>query len=140
MATEHGIILKTYGTKAIAKTERSETCAGCASRHSCDAKGDDMEVEVVNQIGAKEGDRVVIHLEARSFLKVTFMMYLFPILCLIGGALLGERIAAAMGQDPTNLSVILCFTCFLLSVVVIKIKGKKMGEQESYRPKIIRIL
>ena len=140
MATEHGIIIKAHGTKAIAKTQKSEACAGCASRHSCNAQGDDMEVEVVNRIGAKEGDRVVIHLEARSFLKATFLMYVFPILCLIGGAILGDRIAYANGQDASNLPVILGFTGFFLSIIVVKMKGKKMGEQEAYRPKVIRIL
>ena len=141
MATENGLVIRTFGTKAIVKTLKSEACAGCASQHSCTSKGDDMEVEVTNPVGAKEGDRVVIHLAAASFLKATFLMYVFPILCLIAGAVTGERIAVWQGwEDDTNLSVFLGFVFFLLSVLVVKIKGRRMGEQDSYRPKVIRIL
>jgi sigma-E factor negative regulatory protein RseC len=101
--------------------------------------GEDAEVDVVNTIGAKEGDRVVIHLAAGSFLKATFLMYVFPILCLVGGAVLGERLALWNGWNPSHLSVALGFGCFAISVAVVKVKGGKMGEQDTYRPKIIRI-
>ena len=99
-----------------------------------------MEVEAVNPIGAKAGDGVVIQIQTRPFLKATFLLYLFPIICMIAGAVLGEQLAPQFGFGRSTLSAILGFSCFFLSIWVVKTKGRQMGEDESYHPKIIRIL
>ena len=99
-----------------------------------------MEVEAINRIGAMVGDGVMIQIETRPFLKTTFLLYLFPIFCMILGAVLGENLAPQLGFDTSALSAILGFGCFFLSMWVVKAKGKKMGEDEAYKPRIIRIL
>ena len=82
MATEQGVVIRTVDKIAVVKTKRSEACEGCSSKDSCASKGNDMEVEAVNRIGAKTGDGVVIQIQTRPFLKATFLLYLFPILCI----------------------------------------------------------
>ncbi len=140
MATEQGMVLKTQGGVAVVRTKKSEACAGCSSRHSCNAKGNDMEVEAVNGIGAKQGDNVVLQIQTRPFLKATFMLYLFPILCMVAGALVGERLALQIDFDKSALSAIFSFSFFFVSIWIVKTKGKEMGKKEEYHPKIIRIL
>lgn len=99
-----------------------------------------MEVEAVNRIGAKIGDGVVIQIQTRPFLKATFLLYLFPIICMISGAVLGEKLAPQLGFDESTLSAVTGFLFFFLSIWIVRAKGKKMGEDESYQPKVIRIL
>jgi sigma-E factor negative regulatory protein RseC len=140
VATEQGLVIKTLGEKAIVKTWKTEACEGCASQDSCSERGRDMEVEVINPLGAGVGDRVAVHIETRYFLKATFFMYVFPILCLLAGALAGERLAVLYQGNPSGYSMGFGFGCFLAALVIVKIKGKKMGEKEAYRPRIIRIL
>ena len=141
MATEQGVVIKTMDSIAVVKTKKSEACEGCSSRDSCMTKGNDMEVEAINRIGAMAGDGVMIEVQTRPFLKATFLLYVFPIVCMILGAVLGEKLAPQMGYDDASaLSAILGFAFFFISVWIVKTKGKKMGEDEAYRPKIVRIL
>lgn len=99
-----------------------------------------MEVKAVNRAGAKEGDRVVLEIKTSPFLKATFLLYVFPILCMILGAVLGEKIAPVLQMDENTLSVVFALAFFLISIWVVKVKGEKMGKKEAYHPVIIRIL
>ncbi|MBU4053771.1 MAG: SoxR reducing system RseC family protein [Proteobacteria bacterium] len=140
MATEQGLVIKTLGAKAIVKTQKTEACDGCASRDSCSTQGRDMEVEVINSLGAKEGDRVILQIETRYFLKATFLMYIFPIVCLIAGAFIGERVAIQNQGDPSGYSAGFGFGFFLAAIFLVKMKGNKMGEKDTYKPRITRIV
>ncbi|MFO7965046.1 MAG: SoxR reducing system RseC family protein [Desulfobacterales bacterium] len=140
MATEQGRVLRIVEGVALVKTMKSEACAACSAQHSCTTKGNDMEVEAVNRVGAKQGDEVVIQIDTRPFLKATFMLYLFPILFMIFGAMIGEKLAPRFLMDPSVLSAVLAFSFFFVSVWVVKKTGNEMGNKEEYRPRIIRVL
>ena len=99
-----------------------------------------MEVKALNVAGAKVGDQIVLNLETSSLLKVTFLLYVFPILLLIMGAALGQEIASLIGFNPSGLSAILGFSFFFAALLIIKIKANKLAKRNSYRPKIIKIL
>jgi len=99
-----------------------------------------MEVAVINRIGAKEGDRIVLNIQSGPFLKATFLIYMFPILCMVLGAIIGEKLSLSLDFGKSALSAAFGFSFFILAIGMVKIKGKKMGETEAYRPKIIRIL
>ena len=99
-----------------------------------------MEVEAVNSVGAKEGDQIVMHFKSTSLFKVSFLLYIFPILLLILGAVIGQKIATLMGSDSSVASILLGFGGFLLSVWYIRVKGRHLAQDDRYRPRIIRIL
>ena len=87
MAKEEGIIITTdpgAGTARI-RTARTDACESCTAKGACDmiGGGKEMEVEAVNGVGAKVDDRVVFDIESASVLKATFLIYLFPVLCMI---------------------------------------------------------
>ena len=140
MATEQGVVLKTFNGKALVKAYKTSACEGCASKDTCVERGREMEVEVVNAAGAKAGDRVVVEMETRYFLKATFFLYVFPILCLLAGALAGEKLSIIFRGDASLFAMGTGFACFALAILVVKIKGRKMGEKDSYRPRIIRVM
>ena len=141
LATEQGIIIRVYGNKALVKTQKSSQCAGCTSKDSCHGQsGDDVEVEAFNPLGGKVGEVAVIAVATGSFLKATFMMYIFPVICLIAGAFIGEKLGSFYGSDATLSSVIAALAAFGVSAWVVKIKGNQMGRSADYQPKIIRIV
>jgi sigma-E factor negative regulatory protein RseC len=140
LATEQGIVIKISSMGAIVKTLRSEACESCSAQHSCSTQGNEMEVEAVNRVGAKAGDRVVLEIKTSPFLKATFLLYVFPILCMMLGAVLGEKVAPKIGMGGNALSVLLAFAFFFFSIWVVKAKGEKMGKKEAYHPAIIRII
>lgn len=128
---------------AWVKTTRSSACESCSSRGSCNAEsgGKVMEVKAINAAGATVGDRVVMTIKTASLLKISLLLYIFPIVCLIAGALIGQQLALAQGyRDPSGLSILVAFAFFGGAFWAIRLKSKTMGHTNEYVPKIVKIL
>jgi sigma-E factor negative regulatory protein RseC len=143
MATEEGIVTKvTTPEKVLVSTVRSGACASCTAKGMCHTAGGGGEAEVVanNAVNARVGDRVVISFQTGSLLKAMFLLYIFPILCLLAGAVLGNNYANTLQIDSSVSSAIIGFLFFGGAVFFVKSKGNQMGQKDEYQPKIIRIL
>ena len=142
MATEQGVVLRTDSEAAWVKTTRSSACQGCTARKSCHTLGNnqDMEVKALNVVGAREGDRIVLSFETRSLLKATFLIYVFPIIFLVVGALFGQLLAARVLINPSALSVLMGFAFFFVALFIMKVRANKMAARNAYQPKITKIL
>ncbi|MBW2591880.1 MAG: SoxR reducing system RseC family protein [Deltaproteobacteria bacterium] len=142
MVTEEGIVthIGPANNTAWVKTVRSSTCEGCASKDSCESIGNDMKVKAINLAGARVGDRIVLNFQTGALLRATFLLYIFPIICMIGGAIAGQKIAPALGYNSSVMSVFAGFLFFAIAVLIIKIRSDGMARRQEYQPKIIRIL
>jgi sigma-E factor negative regulatory protein RseC len=143
MATEEGIVTNIpMPGKVLVSTVRSGACASCTARGMCHTVGGGGEAEVIanNTANARVGDRVVISFQTGSLLKAMFLLYMFPILCLLVGALIGNNYAYTLHMDPSVLSASIGFLFFGGAVVFVKTKGNQMAEKKEYQPKIVRIL
>jgi len=142
LATEQGIVVKTDSGAAWVKTIKSGACKGCTARGACHSQGNnaEMEVQVLNEAGAKVGDRIVLLFETSSLLKATFLLYVFPILLLLIGAVVGQEMAPLIDFNPSGLSAITGLSFFIAAVLFIKARANKMALKKEYRPKIIKIL
>ena len=142
MATEHGIVIRTDSRGAWVKTTKSGSCEGCSARGSCHSLSErgDMEVKAVNEVGAKVGDRILMSFETSSLLKATFLLYVFPIILLVIGALIGQQTAPYLNFNPSGFSAIIGFTFFFAAVLTIKFKANRLARKNEYRPKIIKVL
>jgi sigma-E factor negative regulatory protein RseC len=143
MAIEEGVVFKisTPGT-AWVRTTRSSACESCSSRHACqqgEAAGKEMEVEAINTVNAHVGDRIVLNIRTASLLKATFLLYVFPILAMLAGALLGQWVAQTRGSDPSSMAALFAFAFFGLAFVVIRVAGRRLAKDKSYRPEIIKV-
>jgi sigma-E factor negative regulatory protein RseC len=141
MATESGVVVKTGEGKAWIKTVKTASCQGCSARHGCHTMGGgkEMEMEAINTVGAKPGDNVVVSFEGASLLKLSFLVYLFPILCLIAGAAVGQQMAPSYGIDASFLSVGFSILFFLVSFFVVRLVGNQLSLKEHYRPRVLRV-
>ena len=142
MATEQGIVIKTDSRTAWVKTIKSANCAGCSAKGSCHSKGagEEMEVNAINEAGARKGDRIVLSFETSSLLKATFLLYVFPILLLIIGAAIGHEMAPKFDFNPSGFSAIIGFIFFFAALLIIKTAANRLARKNEYRPKIIKIL
>ena len=142
MATEEGVVIRIDADTVWVKTKKSKACESCSSRGACSVMGggDDMEVQAINAVGGKVGDRVVLSFETAPLLKATFLIYVFPILLLLAGAWIGLKLAPAFNLDPSTASAIGGLSFLALAFVYVKSKGTRMSRQDQYRPKVIRIL
>ena len=144
MATEEGIVTKVYSSTAWVKCSKSAACESCSAKGFCDTVGggsdDDVEVEAINAVGAKVDDRVTISFETSSLLKVSFLVYMVPVLFLILGVVTGDKIALIFNYDRSIFSVLVGFLFLFAAFFFVKAKGKELSRKDEYQPKIIRIL
>jgi sigma-E factor negative regulatory protein RseC len=141
MATEEGIVIKLNQTTAIIRTTRKTACESCSEKHSCTSigSGQEMELEADNPIKAQLGDRVTVSLQTGKLMTASFLLYVFPILLMIVGALLGDHLAKIYQADPSIMSVGFAFLFFFIAFGIIKLKDIQAKKSGSFRPKIIRI-
>ena len=142
MATEEGIVTETMGRMAWVKTTRSSACNHCSAKNSCSAHGggDSMLIKVENRVAARIGDRVLLTLKTKSLLKAAFLIYIFPILALLAGALIGAHFAEQMEANVSAIAAIVGGSAFLAAILIMKYQGNRMGRRSDYTPKILRVI
>jgi len=142
MATEEGIVTKTNSHTAWVKTTKTSACESCAAKSSCTVLGGgkEMEVEAINNAGAKVGEKVVISFDSAPLLKATFMLYVLPILFLLVGAFIGDTLAPSFAMDRSICSLLMGLLFFVVSIKFVKSKGNKLAKTDEYRPKITKII
>jgi sigma-E factor negative regulatory protein RseC len=142
LTTEEGVVIKSNATTAWIKTTKTGGCKGCSARGSCHTLGGgkEMEVEAINVAGAGAGDHVVIGFETGSLLKASFLLYIFPILGLVGGAVVGNEIAPVVGLNSEAASLTAGFLFLILAFLFVRQKGTQLAKNNQYRPKVIRIV
>ena len=114
MATEKGIVTKLESTTTWVTTTRTSACETCAAKSACRTLGGgkEMEVEALNPVGAKMGDRVVIGFETSALVKISFLIYIVPIISMILGAIIGQKIALSYHYNGSALPAIGGFLFF----------------------------
>jgi sigma-E factor negative regulatory protein RseC len=141
MATEEGVVIRLDRESAWVKTTRTGACRGCSARGSCHAAGnaDEMEVKALNSAGARVGDRIVLAVQSGSLLKVVFLIYVFPVLMMVGGASLGNYLAAGWQLDVSLGALLGGFVFLALGVFAAKTLCNRLAGRKGYQPRIVKI-
>jgi sigma-E factor negative regulatory protein RseC len=136
--TENGIVTRIDRQTAWVKTIRRSACEGCGSKESCEA-AKEGQVEAVNLAGAQPGDAVTVGFESGSLVKISMLLYLFPVICMIAGAILGAHLAPGYDMDESSGAALFAFGAFFVSFVCIRLASSRISGDAKYRAKIIRI-
>ena len=99
-----------------------------------------MVIEVANDLQAKIGDRVQISMPEGSLLKLSFLVYFLPVVALIAGAILGDRVAPFLNMEPTPASVIGGVSAMAIVFCALKWLDRGSNTREKYYPRMTRIL
>ncbi len=86
------------------------------------------------------GDNVLISFRTKSLMTVTFLHYILPVIFLIAGAVLGEKLSVIYGYDSAKLSAGLGFLFLAISFMIVIFIGRRLEKRKDYKPEIIRIL
>lgn len=141
MITENGIVTQANPNTAWIKTIRSAACESCSSKDSCGTShhgSEEMTVTVKNTIGVKKGDAVVIGIETKPMLYLSFLLYVFPILLLVTGAVIGDSLAPALKINKSFTAMIFGFTCFGAAFLIVRKKQAAMSKKDEYKPFLVR--
>lgn len=102
-----GIVRELEGSQALVEVQRRTACGGCASQDGCGTSviaawfgRRPSRLWVRAPTPVRVGETVVVSLPEAMLLQASLLMYLLPVLGLVGGAALGSLLAgAATGGD-----------------------------------------
>ncbi len=142
MVTKEGIVTCVLGAKAWVRTTRSKSCDSCEAKDSCEeySKIEEMTIQVENSLDVSIGDKVLIGFKTAPLLKVTFMLYIFPILLLIIGAIVGESIAVWLNVDKSATSIVVGMLFFIISFIFIRVINNLWANNKEYQPFMMRFM
>ncbi|MBU4310818.1 SoxR reducing system RseC family protein [bacterium] len=137
---EEGIVIEIKGNLAQVEIKRKSACGTC--RACTLGTGNTMITEAENPLGARIGQRVKVEISSREILKGAFLIYIFPLLALILGMVLGITITNRLGlkESSQTVGLVLGLVFLVLSFVLIWRYNKKVKDQSTYRSKIIQII
>ena len=140
MISEQGIIHEIKGNSALVRIQKSSACNHCNSKGSCNISNRDIIVEVNNELQAKPGDYVEVSIPEGSILKLSALVYFFPVIALLVGAFLGSFLSKHLQTDPTMTAIIgggifMASAFFILKNIE---RSRKSGGNDY--PRITRIL
>ena len=142
MSAEEGTITKVTDNKAWVKVRRSSMCDACNSRSACNTlSGDDiMEAEAINTANARVGDRVLLKIPTKALWKISFVLYMVPVIFLMAGVILGMKLAKTYALEPELGALLLGSLGCIISFIIIKLVSKKTGNNKDYTPEIVKVI
>jgi sigma-E factor negative regulatory protein RseC len=141
MSTEEGTITKVAEDKAWVRVRRSAMCDVCNCKSACSIIGssESMEAEALNTASGKEGDRVLVKIPSKSLWKISFILYMIPVIFLISGTIIGVKIAKNYSMEPELGALLLGVIGCILSFFPIKLFAKQVRKNKEYIPEVIKI-
>ena len=141
MITENGIVTQATPTTAWVKTTRSAACESCSSKDSCGTShhgSKEMTVTVKNTLSVQKGDSVVIGIETKPMLYLSFLLYIFPILLLVVGAVIGDTLAPLFQMNKSLAAMALGFSSFAVAFLVVRKRQATLSGNDAYKPFLVR--
>ena len=138
--TKTAVVKAAQGRMALVVTRLEPACEGCKARDACTSLGGggaNAEVRARNTVGAEAGDVVTISIRSSSMLKASFLVYMVPILALIGGIVLGHLLSRVISVDKNVLVGLFGLLAFSGAFVWLKKKCDKLSNKKEFIPEII---
>jgi sigma-E factor negative regulatory protein RseC len=142
MSKEEGTITKVLENKAWVRVRRSPMCNACNCKSTCGTLGggETMEAEAINTAGARVGDRVLLQVPSTALFKISFILYMIPVIFLIAGVILGMKLAGTYSLEPELGAFIMGIAgCGLASLIIMLFAGK-VRKNKDYIPEVIKII
>jgi sigma-E factor negative regulatory protein RseC len=142
MIEETGVVTKVDGIMAKVLVQKRGVCEGCTVRGICEPAGEGMEIEALNPVLAKPGQKVKVSIKPQTYLKGTMLVYGFPLVSFIAGIIIGKNIGEAYFKEISSdiVSVILGFTALIISFLIVRVWSKKAETKIEYKPVIEEII
>ena len=111
--------------------DKMSACAGCSG---CGQAHKTTEILVRGGI-AEIGDRVSVRMPEGRVLRLSALVYIFPLFFLIAGLMLGS--ALSQGKESTML--LYGFSMLALSLIIVKIADVTLGKKAGWHPEIVEV-
>jgi len=137
--TRTGVVRAIQGRMALVVTRMEPECESCKAKEACSTFGGggaNAEITARNTAGAEVGDIVTISMAGSSLVKVSFLVYMLPILALIAGIVLGHWLSMVIPVNENILVGVLGLFGFSGTFVWLKKKGDSLSNRPGFVPEI----
>lgn len=143
MISTNGVVVRVMENgKAEIVAEKKGACGSCTSAHSCHPSRSAMKLKttVLNRANARPGDSVSITVSTASMMKSLALIYLFPVIGLMAGAILGANMAPDMSMSQTGGAILFGGAGLVVGFAAVIMISKKMASNDAYLPVITRVI
>ena len=143
MAQRIGLVTAISGADtAEVMTDRKGACGGCSQSDGCRSclSGAKIVSSVQNPIGAQPGDVVAIDITRRGLWIGALLFYIWPVLCLLAGAGIGDGLLRARYAENTGMPIIFGFIGLGIGIGITFLISRSRFGNSVLRPRITRIV
>ena len=140
---EEGEVIADKGDKVVVKVERNSACEKCDQ--NCDLAQNHDQDELLVKINKKnydlkKGQKVILEMSEKNMVFSALIVYLFPLLFMIGGYFFTGWLLTELGVFPAETYNILGSIVFLfISFYIVRIINNILENNEEFAPKITGI-
>ena len=147
MIEVQGLVIAVEDNAVVVQTQRVSTCGSCASKQGCGtaalAKGMGKgvtEIRIVTDLDVKVGDRVTLAIEESALLKGSLFIYLFPLMAMILGSLVGDYYSNRLAINNELLSIFCGLAGLVGALLLARLNPYARQFQQRIQPKLLTIL
>jgi sigma-E factor negative regulatory protein RseC len=139
---EIGIVKSIDGVIAKVVVARKSSCCESCEKETCDIPENGVETEAINAAGAKVGQKVKVVMKSYTYVKGAMIIYVFPVVALIAGAILGKMYLPSFwgGVDSDLLAALAGFLMLFTSLILVKIISSRMEKNTENKSVIESVL
>lgn len=126
-----GVVTGIDGNYAKVVMKRHSSCGSCNACKMGQSDGQ-LEVKVLNEVDAKVGQRVSVDMNDNDVLTAAFIVYVIPLLTLLGSILIANAIFNALGVEAYR-DIYLAAVGFAMTAVSFLLLKKREGKLKNNR-------
>jgi sigma-E factor negative regulatory protein RseC len=132
---ELGIVKQVLDQKVEVEIDPSNACGNCANKSAChlDENGTKRTLVANSDLEVKTGDLVQIEVKTGNAIISAFLIFIFPILCLGCGYILGSQFGQKWGILASIIGLV-------VGLLVVHQLDKWIGNKKSFQPSIVKVL
>ncbi|MCB1802951.1 MAG: SoxR reducing system RseC family protein [Gammaproteobacteria bacterium] len=146
MIEQEARVVGVDGDRVEIEVSRQSACGSCNASKGCGTSlladwfpKRHLALRLPNRIGARIGDRVVIGLDEGALQRATYTLYGLPLLALLGGAILGDRIAAQIGLSQELVAVTVGLLGMIVVLLWLRVRAGSAGRGVEQEIRLLRV-
>jgi len=142
MHIECGTVIELNKGKILVESAPETGCSSCAAKGTCLTGGDSRKKRlwIENTLGASPGDMVSFRIEEKGVVLASVLLYLLPVIFLVGGAVAGAMLAPDMAMETESGSAVGGIAGIILAFIFIYVVSKIKRMKNLFSPVLLEIL
>ncbi len=139
MAIETGTVKIVEEERVLVEVEAGSGCGSCHAKGSCmmGSNGRSRKLWIKKNLDVHPGERVNFGIEEKGVVMASFLLYLFPVVMLIAGMMIGGFYSDFMGMKEETASIFAGIAGIALAFVIIRLVSPVLRKKRSFEPVLI---